>query len=79
MLVFIPCLEHETSRPILPIQADFLLLQHAERFAREILAVDFFGVENVAQFVAGRCFSDILFSVLRNALLCGIVAAFAFN
>ncbi len=47
-------LQNETSRPILAIQADFLLLQHAEGFAREIFAVDFFGIENIAQFVAGE-------------------------
>jgi len=37
-----------------PIQADFLLLQHAEGFAREIFAVDFFRIQDVAQFVAGE-------------------------
>ena len=49
-----PRLQHETPRPVLPIQADFLLLQHAERLAREILPVDFFRIENIAQFVAGE-------------------------
>jgi hypothetical protein len=33
---------------------DFLVLQHAECFAREILAVDFLWIKNVAQFIAGE-------------------------
>ena len=53
----IPRLQNETSRPILPKLLDFLLIQHAEDFAREILTVDFSGIDaerHVAQFVAGE-------------------------
>jgi hypothetical protein len=52
----IPRLQHQPRRPILPIQADFLILHHAEGLARELLAVDFFGVDakRVAQFIAGE-------------------------
>ena len=50
----IPRFQNETSRPILPKLLDFLLFQHAERLTREIFAVDFFRIENIAQFVAGE-------------------------
>jgi len=50
----IPRCQNETPCPVFATEPNFLLLQHAERLAREILAVDFFGVENVAQFVAGE-------------------------
>ncbi len=52
------CCARETSRPArsVPKLLDFLLFQHTEGFAREILAVDFFGInaERRAQFVAGE-------------------------
>jgi hypothetical protein len=38
----IPPLQNETSHPILPKLLDFLLLWHAEGFAREIFTADFF-------------------------------------
>lgn len=50
----IPRLQHQTCRPILPIQTDFLLFQHAECLPRDIFAMDLFGFENVAKFVVGE-------------------------
>ena len=54
LISLIPRLQNETSRPIRPKLLDFFLLQHAERLPREILPIDFFRVENVAQFIAGE-------------------------
>jgi len=50
----IPRLQHQPPSPVLPIQPLLLLLQHPERLAREIGAVHVFGVEDVAQFIAGE-------------------------
>ena len=53
-LHLVPLLQHQPSRPILSVLLDLLVLQPAERFTGEILAVNVFGIEDVAQFVAGK-------------------------
>jgi len=50
----IPLFQHQPPRPILPVLLDLLLLQHAECLAWEIVAVHIFGIQDVAQFVAGE-------------------------
>ena len=52
--LFIPLLQHQPSRQILPVLAHLLLLQYAERLAWEVVAVHVFGIQDVAQFVAGE-------------------------
>lgn len=47
-VLFIPLLQHQPPRPILPVLLGLLVLQHAERFAWEVVAVNVFGVEDVA-------------------------------
>ena len=42
------------SRPVLSKLLDLLLFKHTECLAKEIFAVDFFGIQNIAQFVAGE-------------------------
>jgi hypothetical protein len=44
----IPHLQNEASRPILPIQADFLLPHHADSFASEIFTEAKFIIHNSA-------------------------------
>ena len=53
-LQLIPRFQRQPFCPVLAKLLDFLLFQHTEGFAREILAVDFFGInaERRAQFVA---------------------------
>jgi hypothetical protein len=56
-LLLIPLLQHQPSRPVLPVLLDLLLLQHAECFTWEIVAAyGVFGVnaKRVAEFVAGE-------------------------
>ena len=53
----IPLLQHQPPRPVLPVLPHLLVLQHAERFAWEVVAVNVFGVEDIAEFVAGKAIS----------------------
>jgi len=44
-----------------------LLFQHTEGLAREILPVDFFGVENISQFIASETVETGVVSVQLGA------------
>src|SRR5690606_21035093 len=50
----IPRLQHQPPRAILAVELRLLLLEHAERLAGEVGAIDIGGVAEVAQLVAGE-------------------------
>lgn len=50
----IPLLQHQSSCLILPVMPHLFLLQHAECFAWEVVAVYVFGIEDVARFMTGE-------------------------
>ncbi len=66
----LPLLQHNSSRPILPVRLHLLLLQHAERLPREIRSIHLLRIEHVPQLIPREAIQPRIIRIEFRPQLC---------